>query len=154
MLKLSTKGRYGLRAMIELAQANGDEPMLMGEIAKRQDFSRKYLHTLLTSLKGAGLVKSVRGAKGGYLLNKPAEEIQVAQIFHALEGSSAVVNCLDDEESCRRDRAFNWRSASNVRFPHICSSTRSPQRQLLARSTRSARSVRRHAARRITDCRA
>ena len=72
MLKMSTKGRYGLRAMIDLAEAYNEDhtPVMMGEIAKRQDFSRKYLHALLTSLKQAGLVQATRGAKGGYHLSR------------------------------------------------------------------------------------
>ncbi len=118
MLKLSTKGRYGLRAMIELAQSSGDTPILMGDIANNQGFSRKYLHTLLTALKDAGLVKSVRGAKGGYLLAKDPEAIKVGDIFNALEGASAVIDCLDNGESCPRSSSCIargvWRDLNNA----------------------------------------
>jgi Rrf2 family cysteine metabolism transcriptional repressor len=102
MLKLSTKGRYGLRAMIELAHSFDTEPLQMGEIAKRQNFSRKYLHALLTSLKEAGLVKSARGARGGYLLAKEPSNILVSEIFRALEGEIAIIDCLADPQSCSR----------------------------------------------------
>jgi Rrf2 family protein len=102
MLKLSTKGRYGLRAMIQLAGAERDVPMLMSDIAEHQGFSRKYLHALLTTLKEAGLVRSVRGAKGGYLITKDPADIRVGDVFKALEGSAAVVDCLDNGDSCPR----------------------------------------------------
>ncbi|MCP4676690.1 MAG: Rrf2 family transcriptional regulator [Deltaproteobacteria bacterium] len=102
MLKLSTKGRYGLRAMIDLAHAHGESPVLMGDIAKRQGFSRKYLHALLTSLKDAGLVQARRGAKGGYLLAKEPFEIQVSEIFEALEGKMSIVDCLTETDTCER----------------------------------------------------
>ena len=102
MLKLTTKGRYGLRAMIELAGSGDDRPMLMGDIARRQGFSRKYLHVLLTSLKEAGLVRSVRGSRGGYLLAKSADEIRISDVFDALEGPLAIVDCLGEDEVCKR----------------------------------------------------
>jgi Rrf2 family cysteine metabolism transcriptional repressor len=102
MLKLSTKGRYGLRAMIELAGSFENEPMLMGKIAERQGFSRKYLHALLTSLKDAGLVQSVRGSRGGYMLAKSATDIRISDVVEALEGPLAIVDCLNNEESCER----------------------------------------------------
>ena len=102
MLKLTTKGRYGLRAMIELAGSGDEGPMLMGDIAERQGFSRKYLHALLTSLKEAGLVRSVRGSRGGYLLAKSADEIRISDVFEALEGPLAIVDCLGNSEHCER----------------------------------------------------
>ncbi len=103
MLKLSTRGRYGLRAMIELASAYGEGPVLMGDIAERQGFSRKYLHALLTSLKDAGLVRSILGARGGYVLAKAPAEILVRQVFEALEGDLAIVDCLIYPGRCDRD---------------------------------------------------
>ena len=104
MLRMSTKGRYGLRAMIDLAEAynEGQHPVMMGDIAKRQELSRKYLHALLTSLKQAGLVDAVRGAKGGYYLAKRPEEINVSDILIALEGEIFVVNCVKDNVRCNR----------------------------------------------------
>ncbi|MDJ0762732.1 MAG: Rrf2 family transcriptional regulator [Myxococcota bacterium] len=104
MLKLTTRGRYGLRAMIELAKAFGEGPVLMGDIAKRQAFSRKYLHALLTSLKDAGLVMSRRGNGGGYVLAKSPSDILVSEIFEALEGEMAIVDCLIDPNLCERNK--------------------------------------------------
>jgi Rrf2 family protein len=102
MLKLSTKGRYGLRAMIELAGSYENEPMLMAKIAERQGFSRKYLHALLTSLKSAGLVQSIRGSRGGYMLAKSANEIRISEVVEALEGPLSIVDCLREEQVCSR----------------------------------------------------
>jgi Rrf2 family cysteine metabolism transcriptional repressor len=102
MFKVSTKGRYGLRAMIELAASPENEPMLMGKIAQRQGFSRKYLHALLTSLKEAGLVQSVRGSRGGYMLAKSADDIRISDVVEALEGPLAIVDCLNHEDTCSR----------------------------------------------------
>ncbi len=102
MLKLSTKGRYGLRAMIELAGSYENEPMLMGKIAERQGFSRKYLHALLTSLKNAGLVQSIRGSRGGYMLAKSANKIRISEVVEALEGPLSIVDCLQEEDVCSR----------------------------------------------------
>ena len=104
MLKLSTKGRYGLRAMIDLAMEydGNHQPIMMADIASRQALSRKYLHALLTPLKNAGLVKSARGAKGGYYLARPPEEITVGEILTALEGALNIVDCLASETDCSR----------------------------------------------------
>ena len=104
MLKLSTKGRYGLRAMIDLAISYGENhpPIMMSDIAARQELSRKYLHALLTPLKNAGLVKSARGAKGGYYLAKPPTEITIGEILTALEGELNIVDCISDESDCSR----------------------------------------------------
>lgn len=109
MLKLSTKGRYGLRAMIELASAYGEGALMMSAIADRQEISRKYLHALLTSLKDAGLVRAVRGARGGFLLAKEPTEIKVSDIFEALEGRLSVVDCVTDQSLCTRiERCETW----------------------------------------------
>lgn len=104
MLKLSTKGRYGLRAMIDLAMVYKEQPspIMMADIAKREELSRKYLHALLTPLKNAGLVRSTRGAKGGYFLAKPPEEITVGAILVALEGELNIVDCLAETADCPR----------------------------------------------------
>ena len=107
MLKLSTKGRYGLRAMIDLAMAYNEShtPIMMSEIAERQALSRKYLHALLTPLKNAGLVKSARGAKGGYYLSKSPSEITIGEILETLEGEMSIVDCISDAIEC--DRSAN-----------------------------------------------
>ncbi len=102
-MRVTTKGRYGMRAMLELAMhGNHEEPVLMGDIADRLGVSRKYLHALLTTLKAAGLVHSVRGSGGGYRLARDAREINLAEILVALEGCDALVSCVGNGATCRR----------------------------------------------------
>jgi len=101
-MKLSTKGRYGTRAMIDLALHYGQGPVLLKDIAKRQEISDKYLEHMITSLRVAGLVKSIRGAYGGYILAKPPAQIKLSQIIKVLEGSIAPVECVDDPKTCSR----------------------------------------------------
>ena len=86
-MKISTKGRYGLRALIDLAQYSEIEPVSISSIATRQGISERYLEQLMTLLKKAELIKSIRGAAGGYVLAKPVEEISVGDVLRALEGS-------------------------------------------------------------------
>ena len=83
-MKLSTKGRYGLRAMIDLARFSENEPVSISSIATRQDISERYLEQLFGLLKKAGLIKSIRGASGGYVLDKPVEAISVGDILSAV----------------------------------------------------------------------
>lgn len=101
-MKLSTKGRYGLRAIIDLARYSENEPVSINSIATRQNISERYLEQLVALLKKAGLVKSIRGASGGYVLAKEMEEISVGDVLRALEGSLEPVKCgaLDPEEGC------------------------------------------------------
>lgn len=102
-MKLSTKGRYGLRAMIDLAQHSGDAPVSIISISERQDISERYLEQLVALLKKAGLVRSIRGAGGGYVLAKDMKEISVGDILRALEGSLEPVECpgLDPAGGCK-----------------------------------------------------
>jgi len=102
-MRLSTKGRYGSRAMLELALRYGNGPVLVRDISKAQDISGKYLERIFFTLKNAGLVKSQRGTKGGYILAKPAAEIKLIQIIKALEGSLAPVECVDEPLVCKRN---------------------------------------------------
>jgi len=100
-MKVSTRGRYGLRAMVELARHKGEGAIPLRKIAGNQDISEQYLEQLFSNLRKAGLVKSVRGAKGGYLLDDSPENISVKEIITALEGPIAPVECvLDSEEFC------------------------------------------------------
>ena len=101
-MKLSTKGRYGLRALIDLAVFSENEPVSIASIAERQSISVSYLEQLMAKLKKAGLVKSIRGAQGGYILAKPMETISVGDILRALEGNLAPVECqgYGEENSC------------------------------------------------------
>ena len=96
-MKISTRGRYGLRAMADLASRHDGESVKLNAIAKRQGISEHYLEQLIASLKKAGYVKSVRGARGGYHLNMPPEEISVGDILRALEGPLYPVGCISEE---------------------------------------------------------
>lgn len=100
-MKLSTKGRYGLRAMVDLADHCEKAPVSISSISSRQDISVSYLEQLLAKLRKAGLVKSVRGAQGGYVLTRSASEISIGEILRALEGDLSPVNCseLNQEEN-------------------------------------------------------
>ena len=102
VMRVSTRGRYGLRAMFELARDFGEAPVLLSTVAERQGLSRKYLHTLLTTLKSAGLVRSVRGARGGFLLARRPAEITLSEIVRALEGPFSLMDCVADQTVCDR----------------------------------------------------
>jgi Rrf2 family transcriptional regulator, cysteine metabolism repressor len=112
-MKLSTKGRYGLRAMVDLAVHYSEGQITLCSIAQRQNVSESYLEQLLTTLKKAGLVNSSRGHQGGYILAKTPKEITVAMIMDILEGSLSPVHCIDDfpPTQCKR---FNTCVTKNV----------------------------------------
>ena len=99
-MKLSTKGRYGLRAFVDIAIYSEKEPVSLAEVAKRQDISISYLEQLMTKLKKANLVEAVRGASGGYVLSRKPEDISVGDVLRALEGDLSPVECATEEESC------------------------------------------------------
>lgn len=102
MIRMSTKGRYGARLMLELALKYGRGPVLLKEIAKNQEISEGYLEHILLPLKAAGLVNSTRGAHGGYSLARPPEEINLSEIIQKVEGSLAFVECVTAPEVCSR----------------------------------------------------
>jgi Rrf2 family transcriptional regulator, cysteine metabolism repressor len=102
-MKVSTKGRYGLRAMIDLAaNQNGATPVFLSDIAKRQNISEKYLEQIFSTLRTNGLIATVRGRKGGFLLNKPASEITASTIVTALEGPCYLVDCVSKPRTCEK----------------------------------------------------
>ena len=101
-MKLSTRTRYGIRAVIELAQHEDKRPLQLKAIAERQGISIKYLEQLMGILRSAGFVRSVRGAKGGYVLGRPAGEITLYEVFRSLEGSFTTTECVEDASSCER----------------------------------------------------
>ncbi|MBA7653485.1 HTH-type transcriptional regulator CymR [subsurface metagenome] len=101
-MRLSTKGRYGTRAMLDLALNSSEGPVLLRDIAKRQEVSEKYLEHSISALRKAGLVRSIRGARGGYVLAKLPSEIRLSEIMEVLEGSMAPVECVDDPQVCQR----------------------------------------------------
>ena len=96
-MKISTKGRYGLRAMVDLAvHCDGESCISLKSIAERQGISEAYLEQLMATLKKNGFVKSIRGAQGGYILLKDAKEISVGDILIALEGPLDIVECVSE----------------------------------------------------------
>ena len=101
-MKISTKGRYALRLMVDLAMADHPGPVSLKDVADRQHLSDKYLEQIVTPLSRAGLVRSVRGAGGGYLLTRRPEEYTVGDILRPLEGDLAPVECATDEQYCDR----------------------------------------------------
>jgi len=101
-MKLSTRGRYGVRLMLELALHYGEGPILLKEIAERQGISEKYLWQIINPLKTTGLVTSLRGMHGGYTLGKAPEVITVKEILQILEGSLCLVDCVDNPSLCER----------------------------------------------------
>ncbi len=100
MIRISTKGRYGVRLMLDLALHYGEGPILLREVAERQRVSEKYLGQLIIPLKTAGLLFSSRGAHGGYLLSKPPEKITLKNIVETLEGTISLVECVQAPEIC------------------------------------------------------
>lgn len=102
-MKISTKGRYALRLMLDLSLNNNGEPVRIKDIAARQEISDKYLEQIISTLNKAGYVKSIRGPQGGYLLAREPEKYTVGMILRLTEGSLAPVACLEDEvNSCPR----------------------------------------------------
>jgi Rrf2 family transcriptional regulator, cysteine metabolism repressor len=101
-MKISTKIRYGTRAMLELASRYGEGPVELKEIAKKESISVKYLEQVIIPLRTGGLVKSVRGSKGGYSLAKPPSEVSLKDVFEILEGPLNLVDCLKDSRACPR----------------------------------------------------
>ena len=113
-MKISTKGRYALRLMLDLALNSGDIPVPIKDIAVRQGVSDKYLEQIISSLNKAGYVKSIRGPQGGYKLSKTPADYTVGMILRLTEGSLAPVACLEDEvnqcvrqESCATLELWN-----------------------------------------------
>lgn len=102
-MKISTKGRYALRIMLDLAMSGGKGPVSVKDIARRQDISTKYMEQIVTTLCKAGYLKSIRGPQGGYLLAKAPRDYTVGMILRITEGSLAPVACLDvGPDSCPR----------------------------------------------------
>ena len=101
-MKISTKGRYALRLMLDLALHSGGEAIPLKEVAERQEISDKYLEQIVTQLSRAGLVRSIRGAGGGYLLTRAPEDYSVGEILRVLEGNLAPVSCANGTGCCDR----------------------------------------------------
>ena len=122
-MKLSTRSRYGTRMILDLAQHHGQGAIQLGEIAKRQNISLKYLEQIIRPLKKANYVKSFRGAKGGHILNKPPAEISVGEIVALLEGGDTLVQCDKDPSTCdRKDSCLTrylWQEAAKAMYARL-----------------------------------
>jgi Rrf2 family protein len=120
MIRLSTKGRYGTRLMINLAQhyGNGNRTVILKDVSTDEAISIRYLEQIIIPLKINRLVKSVRGAGGGYAIARRPEEIKLSEILHALEGSCCLVECMEDPDFCDRIETCPtydvWKGASEL----------------------------------------
>jgi len=106
-MQVSTRGRYGLRAMVDMSLHTTEGPMALRVIAERQGISESYLEQVFTSLRKSGLVKASRGAQGGYELNRSSSEITIGEILSSLEGPIVPVFCVGDQPSgasCEREK--------------------------------------------------
>ena len=115
-MKLSTKGRYGVKAMVELAINYGGAPLSIKTISKRQNISEYYLEQLFSPLRKAKLITSIRGAQGGYVLSREPKDITVAEIMYVLEGPIEIAECIDgvscDNLDCCATRLL-WEKIKN-----------------------------------------
>lgn len=101
-MKVSTKGDYGVRALVELAHHYGEGPVQSATIASRQEVPEPYLDQLLTTLRRAGFIRSVRGPQGGHALIREPDDVKLSEVMVALEGSLSPSACVDDPESCTK----------------------------------------------------
>ena len=110
-MNISTKGRYGLRAIMDIARHGKDRPVTLSAIALRQQISEGYLEQLMAPMKKAGLVQSSRGAQGGYTLAREPQEIVTGDIFRALEGPLALTSCISEaaENACHMQESCGSR---------------------------------------------
>lgn len=122
-MKLSTRSRYGTRLMLDMARHYREGPLQLGDIAKRQEVSVKYLEQIIIPLKKAHYIESVRGRKGGHILTKPPEEITVGEIVALLEESSGLVKCAQDTTVCERadtcPTRLLWKEAYEALFDRL-----------------------------------
>ncbi len=111
-MKLSSKGRYGLLALYDLAARFGDGPVPLKTIALRNDIPEMYLEQLFLTLRRKGLINSIRGAQGGYELAKPPKDVVVGDALRALEGSTSLIQCVEDDacgQACDCPSRFVWK---------------------------------------------
>ncbi len=101
-MKISTRTRYGIRATVELALHYNQGPLQLRIMAERQGISVKYLEQLVAVLRSGGIVRSMRGARGGYLLAKAPDQVRVSDVFHCLEGEVATTECVASKDLCAR----------------------------------------------------
>jgi Rrf2 family iron-sulfur cluster assembly transcriptional regulator len=122
-MKLSTRSRYGTRLLLDMAQHYEQGPIQLGDIAKRQDISVKYLEQIIIPLKKANFVLSVRGPKGGHFLAKPPEDITLGEIIALLEEGPSLAECSEHAEVCRRSATCPtrpiWKEAAQAMFDKL-----------------------------------
>jgi len=122
-MKLSTRSRYGTKMMFDISTNSKNGPVSLSKISARQSISIKYLEQLTVPLKKAGLIRSVRGPKGGYLLAKTSNEISVGEIVNLLENGRGLTDCLSDPDSCDRiDVCITrdiWSRATNALYKEL-----------------------------------
>ena len=122
-MKLSTRSRYGTRLLLDMAEHYDQGPIQLGDIAKRQDISVKYLEQIIIPLKKANYVLSVRGPKGGHFLAKPPEEITLGEIVALLEAGPSLAECSEHAEVCRRAATCPtrpiWKEAAQAMFDKL-----------------------------------
>ncbi len=110
-MKLSTRSRYGTRILVELANNPGEDPIPVSRISKNQGIPVKYMEQLIRQLKKAGLIRSVRGAKGGHVLARSAESISLSEIVRLFEGQTDLVECVSAPETCEKAATCKVREA-------------------------------------------
>ena len=121
-LKISTKGRYALRLMIYIAANSNGKPVSIKDVAKNEDISDKYLEQIISILNSGGLVRSVRGPQGGYLLRKAPEDITVGAVLRLTEGTLAPVACVEeDAPECEREAIYSTYNLWKQLYSAICS---------------------------------
>lgn len=103
-MKLSTKGRYAIRALLDLAMHEDDEPVLLRTISQRQQISLQYLEHLISPLIGAGILRSIRGPKGGIMLARPAREVKLSEVMQLAEGPFIPAECIINPGVCDRSK--------------------------------------------------
>lgn len=126
-MKLSTRGRYGTRMMFDLAKHYDQGPVQIGDVARREGISVKYLEQLIIPLKKAGLVESVRGPKGGHMLARPPEEISVGEIIRVLERGVSLTDCIENPDVCEKTNCcltrMVWEDATQAMYEHLDASS-------------------------------
>jgi len=126
-MKLSTRSRYGTRLLLDMAQHYNQGPVQLGDIARRQEISAKYLEQIIIPLKKAHFIETVRGPKGGHILARPPAEITVAEIVALLEDGSSLAECSERAEVCGRSTTcptrLIWKEASQAMFNTLKSIT-------------------------------
>ncbi len=126
-MKLSTKSRYGTRLILDMVQNKNGKAIQLNDIAKRQDVSVKYLEQIIIPLKKAKYIKGIRGAKGGYILQKDPQDISVGEIVALLEGGANICECSENSGSCARATTcltrIVWREAASAMYEKLNSIT-------------------------------